>query len=91
MGLKDKGHDPAACLRLVRRLREASPRGVYIFAGTPTYWHAGTGDMEADPAWLEVWKEVDAISCVPFSHLFTISLFSRSLKNLFEKMAMREV
>lgn len=65
MGLKGAGHDPKAALSLVRRLRDSIPSGVYIFAGTPTYWHAGKGDMESDPLWLEVWKEVDAISYVP--------------------------
>ncbi|KAJ3806166.1 hypothetical protein F5876DRAFT_20222, partial [Lentinula aff. lateritia] len=60
----DKRKDTPELVREVTRfVRDVTPGGAYIMAGTATHWRRSTEDADRNPAFLDVWlKEFDAIS-----------------------------
>ncbi|KAJ3751320.1 hypothetical protein DFH05DRAFT_1387645, partial [Lentinula detonsa] len=60
----DKRKDTPELVREVTRfVRDVTPGGVYIMAGTATHWRRSTEDADRNPAFLDVWlQEFDAIS-----------------------------
>ncbi|CDZ98383.1 hypothetical protein [Phaffia rhodozyma] len=62
MGFADRGLDPDSLIRMIQWLRQSVPTGVWIMAGTPTYWNRAMEDQDPNPDFAKVWKEVDAIS-----------------------------
>mgnify|MGYP001408407421 CR=1 FL=1 len=63
-GFEDAGHTPELVRSVARFFRKATPgSGVYLMAGTPTYWRTSDGDADRDPGFVNVWlEEFDAIS-----------------------------
>ncbi|KAJ4485269.1 hypothetical protein J3R30DRAFT_3696603 [Lentinula aciculospora] len=60
----DKRKDTPELVRDVTRfVRDVTPGGAYIMAGTATHWRRSTEDADRNPAFLNVWlEEFDAIS-----------------------------
>ncbi|KAJ3723802.1 hypothetical protein C8R42DRAFT_663634 [Lentinula raphanica] len=60
----DKRKDTPELVREVTRfVRDVTPGGAYIMAGTATHWRRSTEDADRNPAFLDVWlQEFDAIS-----------------------------
>ncbi|KAH8082638.1 hypothetical protein HD553DRAFT_62746 [Filobasidium floriforme] len=62
MGMKHEKHDPVSLVRLLRWIKEASAESAYIFAGCPSHWRTRDGDCDANPAFDQVWQNVDSMS-----------------------------
>lgn len=60
--MKHEKHNPLALVRLLRWIHEVSTEGAYIFAGCPSHWRTRDGDCDADPAFDQVWQNVDSVS-----------------------------
>ena len=62
-GFADSGHDPAVVRAITRFVRENTPGGAYIMAGTPAHWRTSVSDADPNPEFVNVWlEEFDAIS-----------------------------
>lgn len=63
LGMSGQGHDPATVRAITRFIRENTPGGAYIMAGTPAYWRTSTNDADPNPEFKNVFlEEYDAIS-----------------------------
>lgn len=62
-GFSDAGHDPATVRAITKFIRDNTPGGAYIMAGTPAHWRTAESDADRNPEFLNVWlEEFDAIS-----------------------------
>jgi hypothetical protein len=61
MGMKHEKHDPVSLVRLLRWIKGASAESAYIFAGCPSHWRTRDGDCDANPAFDQVWQNVDSV------------------------------
>lgn len=62
MGMSQEQHDVASLVRLIKWIKDVTPGGAYVFAGTPSHWRTRDGDCDTDPEFEEVWKVVDGVS-----------------------------
>lgn len=65
MGMSNDAHDVDSLIRLVRWIKQVTPGGAYVFAGTPSHWRTKDGDCDTRPEFDALWAEVDCVS--PFS------------------------
>jgi hypothetical protein len=68
MGMGHENHDAASLVRLLKWMKDVSPRGAYIYAGSPSHWRTRDGDCDEDPAFDEVWRNVDCVRFFSVSH-----------------------
>ncbi|GBE78549.1 hypothetical protein SCP_0114380 [Sparassis crispa] len=62
-GFADSRHDPATVRAITAFIRNNTPGGAYIMAGSPAYWRTSTSDADRNPEFVNVWlEEFDAIS-----------------------------
>ncbi|KZT64030.1 hypothetical protein DAEQUDRAFT_68833 [Daedalea quercina L-15889] len=62
-GFADSKHDPAVVRAITRFVRDNTPGGAYIMAGTPAHWRTSVSDADPNPDFVNVWlEEFDAIS-----------------------------
>ncbi|KAG7439521.1 uncharacterized protein BT62DRAFT_976782 [Guyanagaster necrorhizus] len=62
-GFAEAGHTPALLRAITNSIRNLTPGGAYLMAGTPTHWRTSESDADPDPRFLDVWlNEFDAIS-----------------------------
>ncbi|KAH0590020.1 hypothetical protein H2248_000198 [Termitomyces sp. 'cryptogamus'] len=62
-GFENAGHTPALVRAITTYIRNVTPGGAYIMAGTPAHWRTATSDADRNPEFLDVWlNEFDAIS-----------------------------
>ncbi|KAI3602335.1 xylosidase arabinosidase [Moniliophthora roreri] len=62
-GFHERHHTPEVVRRITNFIRQSTPGGAYIMAGTPAHWRTATEDADRDPKFLDVWlEEFDAIS-----------------------------
>ncbi|KAK7468293.1 hypothetical protein VKT23_002807 [Stygiomarasmius scandens] len=62
-GFSDRGHTPELVRDIVRYIRNVTPGGAYIVAGTPTHWRKSEGDADPNPGFVDVYlNEYDCIS-----------------------------
>ncbi|KZT09069.1 uncharacterized protein LAESUDRAFT_675671 [Laetiporus sulphureus 93-53] len=62
-GFADSGHDPAVVRAITTFVRNNTPGGAYIMAGTPAHWRTSVSDADTNPEFVKVWLEAfDAIS-----------------------------
>ncbi|KAG6849764.1 hypothetical protein H0H93_005446 [Arthromyces matolae] len=62
-GFENAGHTPELVRSITTYIRNMTPGGAYIMAGTPAHWRTATSDADRNPAFLDVWlNEFDAIS-----------------------------
>ncbi|KAH9927432.1 uncharacterized protein BXZ73DRAFT_32605, partial [Epithele typhae] len=62
-GLSDRHHNPDTPRRIARFIRNNTPGGAYIVAGTPAHWRTSRMDADANPEFVSMWmEEFDAIS-----------------------------
>ncbi|EPS99637.1 hypothetical protein FOMPIDRAFT_1163840 [Fomitopsis schrenkii] len=62
-GFADSGHDPTVVRAITRFVRDNTPGGAYIMAGTPAHWRTSVSDADPNPDFVNVWlEEFDAIS-----------------------------
>ncbi|CAL1696791.1 unnamed protein product [Somion occarium] len=62
-GFADTHHDPASVRAVTSFIRDNTPGGAYIMAGTPAHWRSSYHDADPNPEFVKVWlEEFDAIS-----------------------------
>ncbi|KAG6854198.1 hypothetical protein C0991_009511 [Blastosporella zonata] len=62
-GFENAGHTPALVREVTKYIRNVTPGGAYIMAGTPAHWRTAESDADRNPEFLDVWlNEFDAIS-----------------------------
>ncbi|KAI0935767.1 hypothetical protein AcV5_004092 [Taiwanofungus camphoratus] len=62
-GFADSRHDPATVRAITAFIRNNTPGGAYIMAGTPAHWRTSVSDADTNPEFVNVWlEEFDAIS-----------------------------
>ncbi|PVF96245.1 hypothetical protein CPB86DRAFT_670525, partial [Serendipita vermifera] len=62
-GFQEAHHDPNMVASIVRHLKSVTPGGAYVWGGVPSQWRTHSGDMDPNPAFLDVFKnEFDALS-----------------------------
>ncbi|KAH9836626.1 uncharacterized protein C8Q71DRAFT_50623 [Rhodofomes roseus] len=62
-GFADSRHDPHVVRAITKFVRENTPGGAYIMAGTPAHWRTSVSDADPNPDFVNVWlEEFDAIS-----------------------------
>ncbi|KAK7019734.1 hypothetical protein VNI00_017974 [Paramarasmius palmivorus] len=62
-GFNERHHTPDVVKSITNFIRQNTPGGAYIMAGTPTHWRTATEDADRNPEFLDVWlNEFDAIS-----------------------------
>lgn len=62
-GFSGSGHDPAVVRAITSFVRNNTPGGAYIMAGTPAYWRTSDNDADTNPEFRNTWlEEFDAIS-----------------------------
>ncbi|KAK0446545.1 uncharacterized protein EV420DRAFT_893381 [Desarmillaria tabescens] len=62
-GFAEAGHTPHLLRAITNSIRNLTPGGAYLMAGTPTHWRTSESDADPDPGFLNVWlNEFDAIS-----------------------------
>ncbi|KAF9074070.1 hypothetical protein BDP27DRAFT_1317942 [Rhodocollybia butyracea] len=62
-GFKNRNHTPDLVKNITRFIRDVTPGGAYLMAGTATHWRRSVEDADPNPAFLDVWlNEFDAIS-----------------------------
>jgi hypothetical protein len=62
-GFNGSGHCPHVMRGIIHFIRNNTPGGAYIMAGTPAYWRTASDDADRNPEFLDVWlNEFDAIS-----------------------------
>jgi hypothetical protein len=62
-GFEGSNHSPATVHAITAFFRNTTPGGVYIVAGTPSYWRTSMGDADRNPDHVNVWlNDFDAIS-----------------------------
>ncbi|KAE9406347.1 hypothetical protein BT96DRAFT_851638 [Gymnopus androsaceus JB14] len=62
-GFDNRNHTPELVREVTNFIRQVTPGGAYIMAGTPTHWRRAVEDADRNPAFLDVWlNEFDAIS-----------------------------
>ncbi|KAG5651099.1 hypothetical protein H0H81_009855 [Sphagnurus paluster] len=62
-GFDNAGHTPELVRALTNFIRNVTPGGAYIMAGTPAHWRTAESDADRNPEFLDVWlNEFDAIS-----------------------------
>ncbi|PFH48275.1 hypothetical protein AMATHDRAFT_65829 [Amanita thiersii Skay4041] len=62
-GFDNAGHTPELVRAVTSFIRNNTPGGVYIMAGTPSQWRTAEGDADRNPQFLDVWlSQFDAIS-----------------------------
>ncbi|KAG6817286.1 hypothetical protein H0H87_010628 [Tephrocybe sp. NHM501043] len=62
-GFENAGHTPALVRAVTAYIRNVTPGGAYIMAGTPAHWRTAESDADRNPGFLDVWlNEFDAIS-----------------------------
>lgn len=62
-GFSGSGHDPAVVRAITAFIRDNTPGGAYIMAGSPAYWRTSDNDADTNPDFVDVWSEAfDAIS-----------------------------
>jgi len=62
MGMAHEKHDVESLIRLLEWIKDTTPQGAYIFAGSPSHWRTRDGDCDADPNFDRVWQKVDCVS-----------------------------
>jgi len=62
MGMAHEKHDAPSLARLLEWIKDTTPQGAYIFAGSPSHWRTRDGDCDADPDFDRVWRKVDCVS-----------------------------
>lgn len=62
MGMSNDAHDVESLIRLVRWIKQVTPGGAYVFAGTPSHWRTRDGDCDTRPEFDALWAEVDCVS-----------------------------
>ncbi|KZV81772.1 hypothetical protein EXIGLDRAFT_364875 [Exidia glandulosa HHB12029] len=63
VGFAGSDQNPDDIAAIVEYLREVTPGGAYVMAGTPTHWASLTGDQDDDQRWIDVYYDYfDAIS-----------------------------
>jgi hypothetical protein len=68
-GLESSNHSPAVVAAVLTFLRQNTPGGTYLIAGTPAHWRTSSRDADRNPAFLDVWlNEFDAISPQSVGH-----------------------
>ncbi|TFK38727.1 hypothetical protein BDQ12DRAFT_683236 [Crucibulum laeve] len=62
-GFDNAGHTPGLVRAITNFIRNTTPGGVYIMAGTPAHWRTAEQDADRNREFLDVWlSEFDAIS-----------------------------
>ncbi|EMD41457.1 hypothetical protein CERSUDRAFT_110033 [Gelatoporia subvermispora B] len=62
-GFADSRHDPNTVRAITKFIRDNTPGGAYIMAGTPAHWRTAESDADRNAEFLNVWlEEFDAIS-----------------------------
>ncbi|KAK0245191.1 hypothetical protein EDD85DRAFT_917433 [Armillaria nabsnona] len=62
-GFAEARHTPDLLRAITNSIRNLTPGGAYLMAGTPTHWRTSESDADPDPEFLNVWlNEFDAIS-----------------------------
>ncbi|KAK0232671.1 hypothetical protein IW262DRAFT_14074 [Armillaria fumosa] len=62
-GFAEARHTPDLLRAITNSIRNLTPGGAYLMAGTPTHWRTSESDADPDPGFLNVWlNEFDAIS-----------------------------
>lgn len=62
-GFDNSGHTPELVRAITSYIRNVTPGGAYIVAGTPAHWRTAESDADRNPEFLDVWlNEFDAIS-----------------------------
>ncbi|THV01292.1 hypothetical protein K435DRAFT_750477 [Dendrothele bispora CBS 962.96] len=62
-GFSDRGHSPELVRDIVHYIRNVTPGGAYIVAGTPTHWRKSEDDADPNPGFVDVYlNEYDCIS-----------------------------
>ncbi|GLB36755.1 putative xylosidase arabinosidase [Lyophyllum shimeji] len=62
-GFEGAGHAPALVRAITTYIRNVTPGGAYIMAGTPAHWRTAESDADRNPEFLDVWlNDFDAIS-----------------------------
>ncbi|KAK0440741.1 hypothetical protein EV421DRAFT_1712220, partial [Armillaria borealis] len=62
-GFAEARHTPDLLRAITNSIRNLTPGGAYLMAGTPTHWRTSESDADPDPRFLNVWlNEFDAIS-----------------------------
>ncbi|KAI0078516.1 hypothetical protein K474DRAFT_1660324 [Panus rudis PR-1116 ss-1] len=63
LGFSHAKHDPAVARAITSFIRDNTPGGAYIVAGTPAHWRTSEHDADPNPEFVNVWlEEFDAIS-----------------------------
>ncbi|KIK62413.1 hypothetical protein GYMLUDRAFT_223561 [Collybiopsis luxurians FD-317 M1] len=62
-GFHGRNHTPELVREVTRFIRDVTPGGAYLMAGTPTHWRRAVEDADRNPAFLDVWlNEFDGLS-----------------------------
>ncbi|KAH8822899.1 hypothetical protein DL96DRAFT_1619691 [Flagelloscypha sp. PMI_526] len=63
LGFGGNNHSPWLVHEIVTFLRNNTPGGLYLIAGSPTHWRTSSGDADSNPEFVHVWmNEFDCIS-----------------------------
>ncbi|KAH9994464.1 hypothetical protein BJV77DRAFT_994946 [Russula vinacea] len=62
-GFNDRNHTPEQVRAVTSFLRNSTPGGAYLMAGTPAHWRTSESDADRNPEFVKTWMECfDAIS-----------------------------